>query len=216
MVVLIDGYNLLRQIFSKVKGKLDKQREQLIKQLAYYKSKKANDIREIIVVFDGGLLNHATREIRSGIVVVFSGQRQSADEWLLHYIEKHKNEELLLVSLDRELILQAEKHKIPSLGVFDFYRLLQDALQNDVEKIFSKKPASGDLIKYKHDDKYNSDKFEEKIEAKALDLLMEEASLKLPKNEKKNDVEGKKTKLKRKSKTLSKKEKRLYSKIKKL
>ena len=40
MVLLIDGYNLLRNIFHKQKGKLDKQRKDLIQQLSYYKKKK--------------------------------------------------------------------------------------------------------------------------------------------------------------------------------
>jgi len=216
MIVLIDGYNLLRQIFSKIKGKLDKQREQLIKQLAYYKAKKSNNIKEIIIVFDGGEFNHATREIHSGIVIIFSGQQESADEWILRYIKKHKNKDLLLVSLDRELILQAEKDNIPSLSVFDFYRILNESLQEDIERTFSPKKATGNLVKYKQNNKPYFDKYEENENRKALDLLMEEASLNLPEYENDKDDEKKDIKQKRKSKTLSKKEKQLYSKIKKL
>ena len=109
MIVIIDGYNLLKQVFYKVKGKLDAQRKHFIKQLGHYKSKKGDGIKEIIVVFDGGHFRHATREIHSGIVVVFSGQKSSADQWIAEYVEKHKGKEFLLVSKDRELISKCKK-----------------------------------------------------------------------------------------------------------
>ena len=74
MILVIDGYNLLKQIFPGIKESLEKQRLQFIRQLSYYKSKKT-DIKDIVVVFDAGPSSHATREVRSGIVVVYSGQK---------------------------------------------------------------------------------------------------------------------------------------------
>ena len=102
MIVIIDGYNLLKQIFPGVKHTLDKQRTAFIQQLAYYKSKKPQ-ISEIIVVFDAGPSNHATRTVKSGIVVIFSGVKSSADNWILHFVERNKGKELLVVTLDRAL-----------------------------------------------------------------------------------------------------------------
>ena len=46
MILVIDGYNLLRHLFLKEKGKLDKQRKQLIRNLGFYKKKKKWDIEE--------------------------------------------------------------------------------------------------------------------------------------------------------------------------
>ena len=63
MIIIIDGYNLLKQVFPRVKRKLDKQRKKFISQLGYYKKQKLETIKDIIVVFDGGFFNHATREI---------------------------------------------------------------------------------------------------------------------------------------------------------
>ena len=40
MIVVIDGYNLLKQIFPGKKDTLAKQRDFFIKQLSHYKSKK--------------------------------------------------------------------------------------------------------------------------------------------------------------------------------
>ena len=74
MIILIDGYNLLKQVFPHIRGKLDAQRKFFVQQLGFYKHKKAKDIKDIIVVFDGGQLSHATREVWDGIVVIFSGQ----------------------------------------------------------------------------------------------------------------------------------------------
>ncbi|MFH1644304.1 MAG: NYN domain-containing protein [bacterium] len=211
MIVLIDGYNLLRQVFHKVKGKLDKQRQQLIKELGYYKNKKPK-IKNIIIVFDGGLFGHATREIKNGIVVIFSGQRESADTWILNYVEKHKNQEMLLVSLDRELKDNVKKYNVDSVDVFEFYKILQNTLQDDAMKNFVFPETQ---IKKQAPDYKIIEDFDTNIDTKALDLLMEEASLNHPDFEK-DDFYLKDEQKKGKEKTTPKKEKRYKSKIKKL
>lgn len=215
MILLIDGYNLLKQVFCHVKGKLDKQRKQLVKELGFYKHKK-EDIKDIIVVFDGGLFNHATREIKHGVVVIFAGQKQSADDWILHHIEKNKNREFLLVSMDRELKQKAGKFGVDSINVFDFYKLLQSCLQDDVEKLFTP-VGDGELKKHSHDKVDIFENCEQKVDTEALDLLMEEASLNYPGFEKKENYQNDDS-LERKgsSKTVSKKEKHYRAKIKKL
>ena len=212
MIILIDGYNLLRQIFNKVRGKLDKQRQQLVKELGFYKNKK--EIKDIIVVFDGGLFNHATREIRNGITVIFSGQKQTADDWILDHVEKYKNNEYLLVSLDRDLKQKAADFGVDSIDVFDFYKILQNCLQEDAEQCFVKNEMQGELLKYEKDMEGLFGDFESKVNSRALDLLMEEASLNNFDFEKKDFFLEKNKK--GKEKTLSKKEKKYYKKIKKL
>ncbi len=213
MIILIDGYNLLKQVFHKVKGKLDKQRQQLIKELGFYKHKK--EIKEIIVVFDGGLINHATREIKHGITIIFSGRKQTADDWILDHIEKYKNNEYLLVSLDRELKQKASVFGVDSIDVFDFYKILQNCLQDDAKKYFTKNGMPGELLKYETNKEDIFENFEQKVDTQALDLLMEEASLNGFDFEK-DDFHLEKNKKKGKEKTLSRKEKRYDKKIKKL
>ena len=213
MIIIIDGYNLLRNIFHKEKGKLDRQRGELIRQLSYYKRKKEH---EIVVVFDGGFFNHATREIKKGVIVVFSGRRASADDWIFEYVERNKGKELLLITHDKQLIDRCKKFGTDALGVKDFYDLLQDSLLEDVEKEFEKefeKKGDGDSSIQKYN--RNKKKVGKEIESEALDLLMAQTDLS---EYKKDGDEGlsKTRRKKQKSKTLPKKAKKIYKKIKKL
>ena len=200
MIILIDGYNLLRSMFHKIKGKLDKQRDQFIKQLGFYKKKKEL-IKEIIVVFDGGMPNRATREIKNGIVVVFSGQNSNADEWIKDYIEENSNRELMAITMDREIIKKAKNRGVEVIGVVDFYNILQNTLMDDVEYDLKKDGDESKMEKYHENNE-------------ALDLLMEQAMLSGYESIKDDDIyEGKK---KGESHKLSREERRRILRLKKL
>lgn len=209
MVVVIDGYNLLRNIFHKEKGKLDKQRDELICQLSYYKRKKGH---EIVVVFDGGFLKHATRETRKGVIVIFAGRKLSADDWIFEYIKRNKNKEILLITHDRQLIDRCGRFGADALGVSDFYEILRNSLFEDIEGEFFKKTSNKTTIQ-----KYERDRNSccEEIYNEALDLLMSQIDLSSYKKDKGECVAKVRTK-KRKSKTLSKATKKIYKKLKKL
>ncbi len=138
MIIIIDGYNLLKQIFPGAKRTLDKQRTAFIQQLAYYKSKKPQ-ISEIIVVFDAGPSTHATREIKSGVVVVYSGVKSSADAWILLFVERNKGKELLVVTLDRALREACHTFHADTLDVYEFYKMLQHNLLSHAEQSFTAK-----------------------------------------------------------------------------
>jgi predicted RNA-binding protein with PIN domain len=213
VIIIIDGYNLLKQVFPKVRGRLDKQRQQFIKMLGHYKFKKGNEIKEIIVVFDGGEWGRATREIRQGIVVVFSGQKSSADDWIYDYAQRHKNKEILLITKDRELIDKCKKYGIDAISVYDFYDIIENTLLGEIESELCR-GGSGSIRKYESsDDFFDEDDNYGQIDSQALDLLMEQASFDFDKKEEDDEPRHRR---KGKSKTLSKKEKKLYKKIKKL
>ncbi|MBU1007544.1 NYN domain-containing protein [Candidatus Dependentiae bacterium] len=200
MILIIDGYNLLKHIFPRVKSGLSKQRDKLIYQLGFYKKQKADGIKELVLVFDGGSWGRATRETRSGIVVVFSGQKQSADDWIIDYAERNKNKELMLVTRDRELIRQCQKRSVEALNVSDFYEILQNTVLEEVGQDLKKRGVGG-VQKYGE------------IESEALDFLMEQAPVGAYDKEDTIDVPGKK---KGRKETPSKKDRKRISKIKKL
>lgn len=214
MIIVIDGYNLLKQIFAHVKGRLERERDMFIRQLGYYKHKKSNEIKEIIVVFDAGPFSHATREIKHGVVVMFSGQKSTADDWIIEYVEKHRNEELLVVSNDRKIVSASQRCNAVTLSSNDFYKILQDVLFLDQSAATSPEiPMSSDIKKFGQ-----SDYFDEELEGlsgvddKMLDILMEQSSINANKSEDITDL----PKNRQKSDELSKKDKKLYSKLKKL
>lgn len=209
MIIIIDGYNLLRHIYAKVKGLLDKQRTELLRQLSHYKAAKNAHVQEIIVVFDGGLVRHATRETRAGIVVVFAGQKISADEWIINYVEENKHKDLLVITSDREIVSASAKNQIQTLGVHKFYGLIKEFLLEQIQDNTEHNLETG-LEKYED---LELEEFKSHRNSTALDLLMEEASLTVPK---KDETDSKPSKTKGQSQTLSKKEKPLYNKLKKL
>jgi len=231
MIVVIDGYNLLKQIFPHVKGKIDKQRDVFIRQLGYYKSKKTRDIKDIIVVFDAGPFGHATREIHEGVVVIFSGQKSSADDWIIEYAQDHKNEDLLIVMMDRKIIMECEKVGATTLGSIDFYGLMQSFLLDAAAQEFTTRefttqefeagasPSVTVIEKYDQDDEFADELSRKKFDRHALDLMMEQTSLESSSLllNKEDDVDlNNANRRKGVAEKLSKKERKVLSKVKKL
>lgn len=218
MIVIIDGYNLLKQLFPDAPKNMVKQRDAFIRQLGWYQAQKQDSIDQIIVVFDGGPEKHATREIKSGIVVIFSGIKSSADNWIINFAEKNRDKEMLLITLDNGLRKECLRYGADAVSVFDFYKIMQETILSFAEQTSNYQLSDTEIQKYKNDDMYTS--FNEELESKnflqkqGLDLLMEQASGSIPTEKL---FEEKKEPVRRsKHMTLSKKEKRLLSKIKKI
>lgn len=182
MIIIIDGYNLLKKIFPHVSGRLDAQKNLLIKHLGVYCRLKQSEIREIILVFDGGVFGHASREVKQGVVIIHSGQKNSADEWIFEAVKKRKGQELLLVSLDRELKELCKPYGVLAIAVDDFYqKMLTFLSQQQEKKIKNVIEISPDLQKYKHEDIDDDSAGDSGL----LDMLMENATVKIPvKNDK--------------------------------
>ena len=205
MIIVIDGYNLLRSIYPHVKGKLDAQRQQLIKELGLYKSKKSGGIKHVILVFDAGPFGHATREVHFGIVVMFSGQRRSADDWIIEFVEKNREKELLVITRDREIVAECKKNGVDTLSVDKFYDRVTRVLLDGAQA--SSSVASDQLYKFESDDDF-------KIESsEGLDLLMEQASVQ---GYDKEEDDSSEIDRRGRSHTVAKKDKKLRRKLKKL
>ena len=230
MIVVIDGYNLLKAIFPKEKGRLNNHRDQLIRQLGFYKKQRIDEkssesrgtgtIKDIVIVFDGGRIGRATREIRNGVVVVFSGQKQSADDWIIDYVERNKNRELMLVTRDRELIGKCQRYGVEVLKVLDFYDIMRNRLLEGVGEDIQK--SSDDTVR-KYEQNFEDDSEEvEEIDSESLDLLMEQASNFKEKDESIEDLLNGSLqvdlihKKKGEARKKSKKEKKRLSRLKKL
>lgn len=211
MVVVIDGYNLLRNVFHKEKGKLTSQREKLVQQLSYYKNKKKIDI---IIVFDGGYFKHASREIKGGVVVIFSGQNSTADDWIWEYVGKHPSQDILLATEDRQLIAKCQKlnDKLDVIKVHTFYKYLQDFLLEEVVDSLVNKENGGEVIKYQHEE---DDEIKGEVKSEALDFLMSQIDMGSYQKDEDRSSDLGDTK-KGKAKALSQQKKRFYKKLKKL
>jgi predicted RNA-binding protein with PIN domain len=189
MHILIDGYNVLKQI-SIEKEISDYERQKFINQIRHYAHEKKHSIS---IIFDGGPTTWPSKHEKHDVIIVYSGSQQSADDVIKKIIEKTQKE-LLLVSSDRELNNFAHNFGVTTIDALSFYNLIKESL---------KKPAksNGDIIikTSQAEDSY-------------IDELMRKSKLPL---ERKNEIEYYD---KRKSPSIksSKKERALLKKVKKL
>lgn len=168
MILCIDGNNFLRWCQPVKQGITETQKKNFVRQLAAYQKAKSS-INQIILVFDSGPFGHATREVHSGIVVMHSGQKSSADHWILQFVEREKGKEILLVSNDRSLNDAVCKKGGRVTNCQDFYGFLRDALGG--AELIVAGSISGNLIKYQHEEE--SDEFGDRV---VIDALMEQSS----------------------------------------
>jgi len=117
MIVVIDGYNLVKQVIT-AKHVSQKQRDKFVVQLAHYLKKRG---LKGVIVFDGGESNYQYREKRGNVIVIFSGYKETADEVIATYLQEHREYALLLVTSDRELRNYAETLGKTTMGAPEFY-----------------------------------------------------------------------------------------------
>ena len=210
MIIIVDGYNLLKQLHPKSKENLEYHKKVLLRELGVYKKIKGDAIKDIIVVFDGGSLHHANREVHHGIVMLESGYKRSADDWIIEYVDRYKTEEILVVSMDRALCLACEQHKAFSMDVFDFAQAIKDVIKNFADFQESPLPADGALIKYESAN-HEADISLPENSPNLDDLMNQGAHMEIPhKTDPKAPAQGKS------SGPVSKHEKTLLKKIKKI
>lgn len=194
MILLIDGYNVLKQIFFDRKVG-QRERKQFIEQLGAYGKKRQH---KMIVVFDGGPYERTWQEKIAGVYVVYSGTLETADDYIKRYLEQHKELDLLLVSSDNELRSAAARLSIEAMRSAKFYELVQASLQSNVLPTAKEtevlKTSEGQDVQ--------------------LDEIMREGSKKVP--TKVEDVVQSKRSRKSKAHRPSKKERKKLKKLKKL
>ena len=132
MIVIIDAYNVLKQL---KKGIISQEERILfIKKVTTFTRNKQITM---VIVFDGGDCTWPLIDKEQGLVVVYSGERLSADDYIRQYMKEHKNKESLLVTDDRELKKNAQMYGIDIIKSLDFYALLSKnnkKIKNDTQK----------------------------------------------------------------------------------
>ena len=134
MHIIIDGYNVLKQMLGSGEISLS-QRRAFINMLGKYAQKKNHDI---CVIFDGGPDVWPSQEKDHGITVVYSGIKQSADDLIKKALLQKP--QVLLVTSDNEL-KAAAKHGTMVMDSLEFYLLVKQEL------LPREKPVKGSLHK---------------------------------------------------------------------
>lgn len=134
MIVFVDGYNVLKHAYPHEDHAFSAQRDLLIEELSFYKKKRSE--LDITVVFDGGFEKKAERQIHKGVVVIFSGQKQSADEWIVDHVEQKKGYEIVVVTRDKQLGERCKLYGAEIIDTGDFYNVLQDVIMEGAAQVF--------------------------------------------------------------------------------
>jgi len=191
MKIIIDGYNLFKSIFT-VSSLSDAQKERGIRWLRDYQRKKGH---VIILVFDAGPDIFPLTESQNGISVVYSGLKQSADEYIQEYIAHEPSSELVLVTSDNELA-SSVKDSVVIIRSDDFYSVLKNAQMHSKKR----KPNKSPIKKLCTDNT-----------SAQLDTLMYESDIEFPSKEEEEDsLKG------IDKKAFSKQEKKVWDILKKL
>lgn len=123
MILIIDGYNVLKYCVEK--SRLDQnEREQFIILLKRYASLKK---LEIVLVFDGGPLGLPDKETHGPVRVIYTGKAETADGFIVNYCERHKGGGIVTVSSDREIINAARRFGLETISAQEFFHYLKDA-----------------------------------------------------------------------------------------
>jgi predicted RNA-binding protein with PIN domain len=193
MLIIVDAYNVIKQVISKKKI-TSIQRRSFLNLLLVYSKRKGH---QIVAVFDGYCDDDSCLNTFGSIRIIYSGATQTADEYIKEYLEKCDPQNSLLVSSDNELNRVADLLGIPSIDAKHFYRFLQ-------EKVIVQK---NNLVKSTQQAIKTSAESNN-----ALDCIMEEGSLYVSV---KADLQENKLRAKQ-TDVLGKKNRQLLIKLKKL
>lgn len=128
MVLLIDAYNVLKQVMPSEKIG-DRERARFIEELGRYARLRGH---KVVLVFDGGPYDRAFQERVAGVYVVYAGWQESADDYMKRYLDEHRELDMVLVSSDREVRAAAHRFHIESIPAPDFYSVMRLALQEEL------------------------------------------------------------------------------------
>jgi hypothetical protein len=150
MKLLIDGYNLFKNIFRKSELSLQ-EKDSLLQKLIDYSEKKQF---LIYLVFDGGELPHRYVERHHFTTIINAGSYKKADPLIIDLMSELTGEVVLITS-DRELINKAKSHSIETIAPLDFAPLFtkplgvtstKRRLKNKPSKLPDSLPSSIDEI----------------------------------------------------------------------
>lgn len=167
MVLLIDGYNVIKYLLPHNSREHDAQRDWLIARLATYARVKRDEISGVTIVFDGGLFRHRHREVHRSVAVVFSGHQRSADDVLVEYAQSF-GAQAVIVTNDRELSDRCRVNHSQVIKV-DMFHDLCSRVENKQDREVSKQFGSVAVTKLADNDDSSDDP--------ELDALMEAASM---------------------------------------
>lgn len=193
MIILIDGYNLLKLIHGP--DLTEMQRSAFINFMGRYMKKRQH---KVVIVFDAGPCTYPMQEKQHGVQIIFSGHYQSADDSIVRFVQEHPSKEIVVITKDREIIAHVTALRAEIIDPLEFYKKVQQI----VVGVKQKKLQNLEIVKFSLD---------EDLE---LDALMKEAaSMQIPDKDHNHNLASYHEP---KGKTISKKQRALLKTLDKL
>ena len=125
MTIIVDAYNFIKHI-SGATFISERNRLFWMDRFSDYVLLRNN---EVILVFDAGPGLYKTAENYKNISIIYSGQRDSADDVIKTWLSSRHGKDILLVTSDREIRDFANSCNIVSISSEDFNRIFSDSLK---------------------------------------------------------------------------------------
>ncbi|MFA6066209.1 MAG: NYN domain-containing protein [Candidatus Babeliaceae bacterium] len=131
MILIIDAYNILKNIFHNVLIS-EKQRRAFIDLITKYAHTKKHTI---YIVFDGNS-SDVNQSHNHSVSIIYSGYNKSADQVIISLVEKlPEKDNILLISSDNNLKKTARTHAVASCDSVEFYKYItQDVTHKQLQK----------------------------------------------------------------------------------
>lgn len=124
MIILIDGYNLLKKIHGINVSEM--QIRAFVNLLGSYLKKRNHKIK---VILDGGHSSFLIKEKQKGVDLWYSGYNRSADDVIVDYVFDHKNKDIVVVTQDREICQKMIEYKIETIDPLVFYERIKEVFK---------------------------------------------------------------------------------------
>lgn len=117
MVLLIDGYNLIKQVLG-CQRVSHVQFTHFVADLEHYLKKQR---LQAVMVLDGGQSTHGHELKNAMLTIRFSGYQQTADTVIMQYLDEHVGQENVVVTSDRQLRNYAHSKGKETICSDEFY-----------------------------------------------------------------------------------------------
>ncbi len=143
MVIIIDAFNVIKAGFSSLEVDSSFIRGFLARVAAYAAFRK----HEAVVVFDGGGSAHPTRVFEQGVLVIYAGYHQRADDEIMRLLRQYPPDNVVVVSSDREIVKYANLHGVVTVDADAFKKLMYNAEREKEQVAHRAKQRQGGLVK---------------------------------------------------------------------
>lgn len=128
MTIIIDAYNFIKLISGKTFIS-DREICVWIEKFKEYVRLKNNSI---VLVFDAGPSIYQSDDVFGKVTVIYSGQKQSADDVIKAWLMKWRDIESMVVTSDREIRDFASAINVVSVGSDDFHKIFKRVMHREI------------------------------------------------------------------------------------